>query len=196
MTPPVQNDADFEAQALRWLPDVTRYARSLAREDADADDLVQDTFLNAYRQWHQFTPGTECRAWLFTICRHRFYRTRERAERQVAVEDPELESLAAAEVHRSALHEGLADVFERSEIREAVRAAMAALPDVFREVATLVDLHDHTYESAANILDLPVGTVRSRLFRARRLLQEKLLVHAHDAGFGGATSRRGPGGNS
>lgn len=196
MTLPARTDADFEAQALRWLPDVTRYARSLTREDADADDLVQDTFLNAYRQWHQFVPGSECRAWLFTICRHRFYRTRERADRQVAVEDPELESLAAAEVHRSAQHDGLDDAFERTEIREAVQAAMAELPDVFREVAMLVDLHDQTYESAAGILDLPVGTVRSRLFRARRLLQERLLIHARDAGYGGASSRRSPRGIS
>ena len=178
------DDARFAAEALCWLPDVTRYAMSLTRDESDADDLVQDTFLAAYRQWHQFVPGSECRAWLFTICRNRFYRLREREERVVATEDADLEALAAAAIHQSARESGLSDVFERVEIREAVQAAIAALPEAYREVALLVDLHDHTYESASRILGVPVGTVRSRLFRARRLLQETLLTHARDAGFG------------
>ena len=178
------DDARFAAEALCWLPDVTRYARSLARDEADADDLVQDTFLAAYRQWHQFVPGSECRAWLFTICRNRFYRLREREERVVATEDADLEAIAAAAIHQSARQSGLSDAFERVEIREAVQAAIAALPEAYREVALLVDLHDHTYESASRIVGVPVGTVRSRLFRARRLLQETLLTHARDAGFG------------
>lgn len=178
------DDARFAAEALCWLPDVTRYAMSLTRDESDADDLVQDTFLAAYRQWHQFVPGSECRAWLFTICRNRFYRLREREERVVATEDADLEALAAAAIHQSARESGLSDVFERVEIREAVQAAIAALPEAYREVALLVDLHDHTYESASRIVGVPVGTVRSRLFRARRLLQETLLTHARDAGFG------------
>ena len=189
------DDARFAAEALCWLPDVTRYAMSLTRDESDADDLVQDTFLAAYRQWHQFVPGSECRAWLFTICRNRFYRLREREERVVATEDADLEALAAAAIHQSARESGLSDVFERVEIREAVQAAIAALPEAYREVALLVDLHDHTYESASRILGVPVGTVRSRLFRARRLLQETLLTHARDAGFGASGHQptpRGP----
>src|ERR1043166_1159067 len=73
-----RDDVRFEREALCWLPDVARFALSLTRNEADADDLVQDTFLLAYEKWSQFEPDTECRAWLFTICRHRFYRTRER----------------------------------------------------------------------------------------------------------------------
>ena len=187
MTPvPPARDASFDAEALRWLPDVSRFARSLARDEADADDLVQDTFLNAYRRWHQFERGSECRAWLFTICRHQFYRASERAQRQVPTEDPELESLAASALHASAAESGLADAFERSEIRDAVMAAIAELPEPYRDVAILVDMNDFTYESASAAVGVPIGTVRSRLFRARRLLQEKLLTHARDAGFGAA----------
>lgn len=187
MTPaPPDRDATFEAEAMCWLPDVSRFAQSLTRDEADADDLVQDTFLLAYRQWHQFDRGTECRAWLFTICRHRFYRTHEREQRQVATEDPELESLAAAAVHAAAAETGLAEVFERAEIRDAVMAAIAELPEPYRDVAILVDLYDFTYESASAAVGVPIGTVRSRLFRARRLLQEKLLTHARDAGYGAA----------
>jgi RNA polymerase sigma-70 factor (ECF subfamily) len=187
-----RDDAGFETEALCWLPDLRRYARSLTRDETDADDLVQDTYLTAYEQWHQFAAGTECRAWLFTICRHRFYRTRERAGRQQPVEDAELEALAAAALHQSAQRSGLTDAFERTEIREAVQEAIAGLPEVFRDVALLVDLHDNTYDEASRILGVPVGTVRSRLFRARRLLQERLLAHARDAGFGRPTPVTGP----
>jgi RNA polymerase sigma-70 factor (ECF subfamily) len=102
----------------------------------------------------------------------------------VPTEDADLESLAAADLHAHARADGLEHVFERSEMREAVEKAIASLPEAFRDVAVLVDLHDHSYESAAEILGVPLGTVRSRLFRARRILQEQLLAYAQDAGYG------------
>lgn len=192
----IREDGRFEREALCWLPDVTRYALSLTREESDADDLVQDTFLIAYEKWNQFVPGSECRAWLFTICRNRFYRSSERAEREMAAETPELEALAAAAIHASARSSGLEDSFERHEVLQAVEAAIAGLPPAFRDVALLIDLHDHTYSSASAVLGVPVGTVRSRLFRARRLLQEKLLAHARDAGIGGRGATRDTRGNA
>lgn len=183
MSTPPRDDARFEREALCWLPDVSRFALSLTRDDGEADDLVQDTFLIAYENWNQYVPGSQCRAWLFTICRHQFYRTRGRADRQVVADAPELEALAAAEIHASARADGLDDAFERSEVLAAIEAAIAELPQPFRDAAILVDLHDHTYDSASAVLGVPIGTVRSRLFRARRLLQEKLLLHARDAGI-------------
>jgi len=177
-------DRDFTERCLVFLPDVARYARSLMRDTSDADDLVQDTFMLAYQHWEQFVPGTECRAWLFTICRRRFLRLRQRDDRQVATEDADLEALAAARVHERAREDGLDQIFERTEMRGAVDEAIARLPDAYRDVAILVDVHDQSYERAAEILQVPIGTVRSRLFRARRLLQEDLLAHAHDAGYG------------
>ncbi len=182
--PTTVRDRAFSEQALVHLKDIARYALSLTRDASDADDLVQDTFQLAYQHWDQFALGTECRAWLFTICRRRFLRMRQHSDRQVPTEDAALESMAAAELHQRARADGLDQVFERTEMREAVEVAMAGLPDAFREVAILVDLHDHSYESAAEILSVPIGTVRSRLFRARRILQEQLLVYAQDAGFG------------
>ena len=178
MTSSLPDNERFDREALSLLPDVARYALSLTRDEPVADDLVQDTFLMAYQRWHQFTPGTECRAWLFTICRNRFYRVRQREEREVATEDAELESLAAAAVHASAANDGLVDVFSRSAVLEAVDVAIAELAPAFREVVILVDVEDQSYENAAQILGVPIGTVRSRLFRARRILQEKLLSHA------------------
>ena len=163
-----RDDIHFEREALCWLPDVTRFALSLTRNEADTDDLVQDTFLIAYEKWAQYAPGTECRAWLFTICRHQFY--------------------------VSARSSGLEDSFERSEVLAAVEDAVATLPAAYRDVALLVDVHDHSYDSASRILGIPVGTIRSRLFRARRLLQEKLLAHARDAGLAGPRAAKNEGG--
>lgn len=187
-TPPTA-DARFEREALIHLPEVARFALSLTRDQHEADDLVQDAFLNAYRSWHQYQAGSECRAWLFTICRHQFFRSRKRAERVDATADPELESLAAAALHASARQAQLDTMFDRTDLGDAIRDAMAALPPAFREVALLVDVHDQSYDEASAVLGVPIGTVRSRLFRARRLLQERLIAHARDAGFASARSR-------
>ncbi len=178
-----QRDRQFRAEALRWLPEVTRFALSLERDEADADDLVQETFLKAYEAWDTYTPGTECRGWLFTICRNTFYRRRRREERQVTCEDPELEALAAVAVHDSARQGGYGEIFTRFDLSDAIDRAIDSLPAAFREVVLLVDVHDQSYEAAAETLGVPIGTVRSRLFRARRLLQEALIDHARDAGL-------------
>jgi len=178
-----ERDRQFRTEALRWLPEVARFALSLTRDESDADDLVQETFLKAYEAWGTYTPGTECRGWLFTICRNAFYRRRHREERQVTCDDPELEALAAAAVHASARQGGYEDLFARFDLSDAIDRAIAALPGPFRDVVLLVDVNDQPYEAAAVTLGVPVGTVRSRLFRARRLLQEALIEHARDAGL-------------
>lgn len=186
-----EKDRRFEAEALRWFPELTRFALSLTRDEADADDLVQETFLRAYAAWDRFTPGTECRGWLFVICRNTFRRTRLRESRQVEADDAELEALAAAALHASALQAGYGSLFSEVDLSEAIRRAIETLPENFREAVTLVDLNDQSYEDAARILDVPVGTLRSRLFRARRLMQETLIDHARDAGL--VPAARGPG---
>ncbi len=173
----------FEETTMRWLPDVMRFAMSLTRDVSDAEDLVQDTYLIAQQSWHQFQADSDSKAWLFTIARHRFFRLSERAARQVPTEAAELESLATAAF---TMQHGtsVADAFEREEIRLVIRRSMYGLPAVYREAAILVDWHDLSYESAARILDVPIGTVRSRLFRARRLLQEELTACAEEYGLG------------
>ena len=177
-----RKNRDFEREALPWLPHVARYALSLTRNDDDADDLVQETYLRAYRSWTQYTVGTECRAWLFRICRNLFLRTRQREARQVHYDDPDLEALAVAAVHASAQQSGYGDVFTHMDLAESVEQALADLPDAFRDAVILVDLQDQSYDTASRVLGVPIGTVRSRLFRGRRLLQEALLSFARDAG--------------
>ena len=185
MTDTLLRDADFDATILAALPHVVRFARSLAHDDALADDLVQETYLRAYRSWATFKPGADARRWLFTICRNVYLRHREREARVVDTsgEDAELESLAAAVEHGQADRSGLGDLLDRIEVAPAIRQALAAVPEVYRTAAILVDVEGESYDAAAEILGVPVGTVRSRLFRARRLLQQSLFKYAVDAGI-------------
>ncbi|MDE3152815.1 MAG: sigma-70 family RNA polymerase sigma factor [Gemmatimonadota bacterium] len=178
-----ERDRHFQQEALSCLPEVTRFALSLTRNESDADDLVQETFLRAYRSWDRYEPGTECRAWLFTICRNQFLNSRARVQREVALEAPELEARQAAMVHDSVRDSPLEHTWLRADLAPAIQRALAALPEVLRSAVILVDLQDQKYEDAARVLGVPVGTVRSRLFRGRRLLQEALLTYAQDAGF-------------
>ena len=180
-------DAEFEREALPWLDDVYRFALSLTRDEADADDVVQETYLRAYRSWHTFIPGTECRRWLFTICRNVFLRSRERQRPTVDLEDGEQDALAAGSVYAAARERGYDDLFATLDLAPALRDALDELAEPFRSAVILVDVEDMTYETAAQVMGVPIGTVRSRLFRGRRLLQEKLLTVAEDLGFATAS---------
>jgi len=176
-------DAAFEREALPWIDDVYRFAFSLTRDESDADDVVQDTFLRAYRSWHTYLPGSDCRRWLFTICRNVFLRSRERARPMLELETPEVDALAANSVYTAAVRDGVEDIFTRLDLAPAITAALSAVPEPFRTTLVIVDVEDQSYEAAAEILDVPIGTVRSRLFRGRRLMQERLMNYARDAGF-------------
>jgi len=177
-------DAAFEREAIPWIDDVYRFALSLTRDEADADDVVQDTFLRAYRSWHTYLPGSDCRRWLFTICRNVFLRSRERARPTVELDSAEVDAIAVGAVYSAAVREGYEDVFARLDLGPAITAALAKVPEPFRSTLIIVDVEDQSYEAAAELLGVPIGTVRSRLFRGRRLMQEQLLTYAKDAGFG------------
>jgi RNA polymerase sigma-70 factor (ECF subfamily) len=183
-----QRDAEFAREALPWLDDVYRFALSLTRDEADADDVVQETFLRAYRSWHTFIPGTDCRRWLFTICRNVFLRSRERQRPTVDLEDGEQDALAAGSVYAAARERGYDDIYARLDIGPALREAIDELAEPFRSAVILVDVEDLSYDAAAEVMDVPIGTVRSRLFRGRRLLQEKLASLAAEYGLGPAAA--------
>jgi RNA polymerase sigma-70 factor (ECF subfamily) len=182
MKPPKETDAPaFEQELLGSIEAVHRFALQLAQEPTAAEDLVQETYVRALAHRDQYTPGTNCRAWLFTICRNAFVKGALKDAREIAVEDAELEAAGAAAVH-SAMAAGGA-VFERADVDDAVRRALDKLPDEYRTVVALVDIEDQSYGAVAEILGIPVGTVRSRLHRARRLLQRDLVAYARDAGL-------------
>jgi RNA polymerase sigma-70 factor (ECF subfamily) len=178
----------FERLTMPCLADVARFARSLTRDRARADDLVQETYLHALRGWHTFHEGADPRRWLFSVCHHSFLRTtrREALYEPAPDDDPELESLATARAHWDAQRSGVAEVAERMDLNRAISHALATLPPHFRGVVVLVDVEGQTYEDAAQVLGIAVGTVRSRLFRARRRLQDLLFEYARDAGFDAA----------
>lgn len=179
----LEKDASFEREALPCLSDVARLARALTRNAADADDLVQETFLKAYAGWDSYQLGSECRRWLFRICRNEFARRIRRDARVMPSADPEADAIASAGLYNYAVHRGLGTIFDRIDLADALEHAIAMVPDPYRSVFALVDLQGFGYLEAAEALGVPVGTVRSRLFRARRILQEALVAFAEDAGF-------------
>src|SRR4029078_398095 len=182
LRPPPPVDA-FEVEALPFLPNVARYARLLTRDSADADDLTQETFLRAYAAWASFRPGSDCRKWLFTICRNLYLRDRQRSQRFVAVDDADGELRATREMYFRAREQGCKDLFERIDLGPALQKCLYSLLPKYREVVVLIDIEDCSYAAAAAALNVPIGTVRSRLFRARRLLQQSLMEHAEDLGL-------------
>ncbi len=183
--PSADTDAPaFQHELLASIEAVHRFALQLARDAAAAEDLVQETYLRALAHRDQYTPGSNCRAWLFTICRNVFIKGAMRDAREAATDDAELESLGAAAVHGTvAASDPTGAVFERTDLDDAVRKALDKLPEEYRVVVALVDIEDQSYGAVAEILGIPVGTVRSRLFRGRRLLQQDLLAYAMDAGL-------------
>jgi RNA polymerase sigma-70 factor (ECF subfamily) len=188
-----EGDVRFEAEALPYIDDVYRFALSLTRDAADADDVVQETFLRAYRSWHTFQPGSDARRWLFTITRNVFLRTRERERKHVDVEDADLEALSTFQSQTDSVREGSDQILSRIDLQPALQRAIDELDEPFKSAVVLVDLEDQSYEAASQILGVPIGTVRSRLFRGRRVLQDKLITYARDAGF--STAQRGQRGN-
>ena len=178
-------DSHFESAALACLEHVSRFAGALARDDADADDLVQETYLRAFRGRHTFQPDGDMRRWLFTICKNVFLRDRERQSREtVSLDgDPTDETREAVRMHSALVTSGESTRLENLDLAPAVADALRTLSAPLRTARVPVDLEGDDYDAAAHMMQVPVGTVRSRLFRGRRLLQESLVQFARDAGL-------------
>lgn len=179
--------AGFAEEAMPWLDAVYRFSLRLTRGDRDAaEDLVQDTFLRAHRFWHTYRRGTNAKSWLFTICRNTWLHQKElirnQRERAEADLDARADALYAAAASEPTSMNPEVEFFERL-IDDRVVEAIDELPDDFRDVLVLSDLGDLKYGEIAEVLDIPVGTAKSRLFRARRLLQERLREFALGAGY-------------
>lgn len=170
------------------MDDVYRFAFSLTRNTADAEDLVQETYLRAFRSWHTFQPGSDARRWLFTICRNAFLRSLEKRRHEVEVDEGDADAMAAAAAQEGTRRDGMDQLLARVDLAPALTRALDELPEPFRSTVVLVDVEDQSYDAASEVLGVPVGTVRSRLFRGRRQLQEKLREYARDAGFASAAT--------
>ncbi len=157
----------------------------LTRNKEEAEDLLQETFLRAYRFWHQFTPGTNCKAWLMTILHNTFKnRYRERYRGQQTVEFDESVYGLNAGAHADPAHANPEAIVFSQLLDGEVEEALKRLPTEFLEVVMLVDIQELTYEEAAAAIGCPIGTIRSRLSRGRHLLQASLQQYAKQRGYG------------
>lgn len=175
----------FEEQMLPHLDSLYRSAVSMTRNAQDADDLVQDTYVRAFQFFDQFRVGTNARAWLFRILTNLFINAYRRNKRE-----PERTSFE--EMEDFYLYNRLSDSQASSGTEppeqavlskiqgDAIREAIARLPDEYRETVVLADLNEFSYQEISEMLEIPIGTVRSRLSRGRRLVQRALWAFSED----------------
>lgn len=162
----------FERGALACLDNLYGAALRLTANPADAEDLVQDTYVKAFRASDQFRPGTNLKAWLFTILHNTFLNSRRRAGKEpMAVEPEEIERAAAGLPGTPETPEQL---LLRQTLDADLQAALDALPDAFRQAVWLRDVEEFSYAEIAAMLAVPIGTVMSRISRGRRTLYERL----------------------
>ena len=189
MTEPGSAAADnFTSLLESVLEPAYRTAYHLTRNEADAEELVQEAALLAYKGFDRFELGTNFKGWFMTILRHRFISGYRKKQREVQTVD--LEDAPNLYMYTKSLESGLATqtsepakyVIERLDV-EQVASALSELPMEFREAATLYFTQDMSYQEIADVLDVPVGTVRSRLHRGRKLLQQNLWHLAEDYGL-------------
>ena len=180
LAPRAERRAQFEREALVHLDALYSFALKLSRSPDDAEDLVSDTMLRALERWEQYRLDSNIRAWLFTILYHVFVSRKRRIDAR-EVQPPELEDGSPAfEAVGETDPEGR---FYDSFLDDEIKAAIIALPDEYRAALVLSDLHQLPYLEIAQILNVPEGTVKSRLFRGRRILQRKLVGYAVEMGY-------------
>jgi RNA polymerase sigma-70 factor (ECF subfamily) len=178
----------FSDQAMEYMPSLYTAALRMTRNPADAEDLVQDTYLKAYRAFESFREGTNLKAWLYRILTNTFinsYRAKKRRPEESDIDDVEnlylyrrIGGLAGSTAGRSAEDEVL-DRFTETDVKEALES----LPEQFRLAVLLGDVEGFSYKEIAEILDVPIGTVMSRLHRGRRALQKRLYEFGRQRGL-------------
>jgi len=181
-----EEHADFEAVAMPQADALYGAALRMTRDPTQAEDLVQETLMRAYRFWHRFQKGTNIKAWLFRIQTNVFInRYRKKQTEQKHRDDRQVDDLLQryAVDQQTYLPPETRDDFLKHIIGDEVLRALDELPFEFRMAVLLADMHDLSYKEIADVLDCPVGTVMSRLHRARKLLQAKLFEYAVERGI-------------
>ncbi|MFA5624034.1 MAG: sigma-70 family RNA polymerase sigma factor [Bradymonadales bacterium] len=174
----------FELEALSHRNAMYGLALKLTKNEKDAEDLVQDALIKAYKNFDKYELGTNCKAWLLKIVTNAFinrYRRKQRERTFLASdEDFDMESVAADESNVYDIYSEV--LFDKHVFSDEVLAAMEAIPEDFRQIVVMADLQDLSYKEIAEKIDCPIGTVMSRLFRGRKLMRKHLADYA--AGYG------------
>jgi len=166
--------SDFKQEAIAYLDHLYRVAFHLTRERADAEDLVQETYLQAVTHHDQFTAGTNLKGWLTKILYNLFINRYHRDKRMVSLDQADAETGVSWVESLKGSSGGPETELLQTELQDKIQEALNSLAEEFRSPVVLVDIGDFTYAEVAEILSCPVGTVRSRLFRARSILASKL----------------------
>lgn len=181
---PDRDSRIFEEELFPHIDALKTFAFHLTYNDADADDLVQETYMKAHRFIDKYVEGTNAKAWLFKILKNAYineYRKKKKQPSRVDFED--FINYHNTEDDRVTGYMDLREEIFKNMMGDEVTLAVNALPIDFRTVILLCDVEGFTYEEISKIIDVPIGTVRSRLFRARNMLKEKLQGYAENKGF-------------
>ena len=180
-----QRTARFESDALVFTSQLYSAALRYTKNPHDAQDLVQDTYAKAFTSFHQFEPGTNLKAWLYRILTTTFINNYRKDQRRPLISGSELEDwqIADASSHTSHLGKSAEDEVLENIADKDVKDALASMPEEFRMAVYLSDVEGFTYKEIAEIMEVPTGTVMSRLHRGRKLLRESLAAYAKERGF-------------
>lgn len=174
----------FQREFMPHIEALKTFAFHLTYNDADADDLVQETYMKAFKFMDKYEKGTNAKAWLFKILKNAYineYRKKVKSPQKVDVDDVGL--VKTTENQNERLKADLRDDIYTNEMGDEITRAMDKLPDDFKTVILLCDIEGFSYEEMSKIIDIPVGTIRSRLFRARNALKELLKPYAEKMGY-------------
>ncbi|MFQ3608620.1 MAG: sigma-70 family RNA polymerase sigma factor [Chloroherpetonaceae bacterium] len=180
----IERQMDFKNEAMIHIDALYNYAVRMTGDPEDANDLVQETYMKAYRFFDSFEKGTNCKAWLFRILKNSYInRYRKESKEPDKVDYDEIKEFYHTVKHSSLDSNDMQEKWYGDLLDDEISRALDSLPEDFREVVQLCDIEGFTYEEIANMVDCPIGTVRSRLHRGRKILREKLLDYARYHGY-------------
>lgn len=175
---------EFEQEAVPHMDILHNYALRMTANSDDANDLVQETFLKAYRFWDKYEKGTNIRAWLFRIMKNSYInRYRKETKEPETVDYNDIQNFYNTIRYESSDPNDLQEKIFGGLLEDDVARAIESLPEDFRTVVILCDIEGLSYEEIADFVDCPIGTVRSRLHRGRKMLREKLFRYARNHGY-------------
>lgn len=180
----IERQMDFKNEAMIHIDALYNYAVRMTGDPEDANDLVQETYMKAYRFFDSFEKGTNCKAWLFRILKNSYInRYRKESKEPDKVDYDDIKEFYHTVKHSSLDSNDMQEKWYGELLDDEISRALDSLPEDFREVVQLCDIEGFTYEEIANMVDCPIGTVRSRLHRGRKILREKLLDYARYHGY-------------